>query len=250
MSAQILEQDTIKELMVDREFKNLIPPLSEEEYQLLEDNIVKVGCLNPIIVWNDVIVDGHNRYEICCKMTHPKYEVKFIEFENREEAKLWIIRNQFGRRNLQPFQRIQLVLAMKDIFSKQAKEHQRAGGGAVPQKSAKPIDTREELASLASVSHDTFSKAEKIVAEASEEDKERLKSGEISINAVYTKLKKKESHQKIQTDGENLNKLIKNICDSANKLSKIEDGIPQSCKDRLQPSLEILEKIIGVAACV
>lgn len=59
-----------KTLYIDDEFKNLISPLSPKEYFQLEENILTDGCINPIITWNDVIVDGHNRYEICKNTTY------------------------------------------------------------------------------------------------------------------------------------------------------------------------------------
>ena len=54
------------ELKIDPEFVDKIPPLTAEEFQQLENNILADGLvISPIITWNDVIVDGHNRYEIC-----------------------------------------------------------------------------------------------------------------------------------------------------------------------------------------
>lgn len=88
-----------KTLYIDDEFKNLISPLSPREYFQLEENILTDGCINPIITWNDVIVDGHNRYEICKKHNIP-FKTMAMFFESRDEVIAWICKNQLGRRNI------------------------------------------------------------------------------------------------------------------------------------------------------
>ena len=73
------------DLTIDPEFRDLIPPLSEEERKLLEDSIASNGCESPIIVWNGIIVDGHNRYAVCKKRGVP-FSLQEKEFENRDTA--------------------------------------------------------------------------------------------------------------------------------------------------------------------
>lgn len=89
----------LHELQIDNEFKYLIRPLSEKELQLLEENIIADGCLQPIVVWDNIIIDGHNRYAICCKHNIP-FEIFDMTFDSREEAISWICKNQLGRRNI------------------------------------------------------------------------------------------------------------------------------------------------------
>lgn len=89
------------ELRIDPEFEEKIPPLTAEEFQQLEDNILADGIvINPIIVWNGVIVDGHNRYRIAAKHPHILFTTCEKEFADRYEAIAWICKNQLGRRNL------------------------------------------------------------------------------------------------------------------------------------------------------
>ena len=88
-----------KQLDIDAEFKNLIRPLRKEESMQLELNLVVGGCRDPIITWNNTIIDGHNRYEICNRL-HIPYSIQQIEFESRESAVIWICSNQLGRRNI------------------------------------------------------------------------------------------------------------------------------------------------------
>ena len=97
-------------LAIDPEFASKIPPLREEELKQLEENILADGVvINPLIVWNGVIVDGHNRYHILQK--HPEIQVTTYEkaFSDRYAAIAWICKNQLGRRNLTPEQRKYLI---------------------------------------------------------------------------------------------------------------------------------------------
>ena len=86
-------------LEIDPEFKTLIRPLRKDEYLQLEVNLTVDGCREPIITWNNIIIDGHNRYEICNRL-HIPYAVQKMPFENREQAIVWICSNQLGRRNI------------------------------------------------------------------------------------------------------------------------------------------------------
>lgn len=89
----------MKILEIEPEFQSLIPPLRDEEYQQLADSLIDEGCRDTLVVWGDVIVDGHNRYAICRDLD---IDFKTInkDFRSDDDAKLWIIKNQLGRRNL------------------------------------------------------------------------------------------------------------------------------------------------------
>ena len=91
-------------ITVDPEFKSNIPPLSDEEYAQLEKNILADGCRDPLVLWGQLLVDGHNRYAICTKHGLPFNTVQ-KEFASRDEALDWTDANQLGRRNLTPDQR-------------------------------------------------------------------------------------------------------------------------------------------------
>ena len=88
-------------LTIDPEFKGKIPPLREEELKQLEENILTDGVvINPLIVWDGVIVDGHNRYRILQKHPEIQFTTYEKEFPDRYAAIAWICKNQLGRRNL------------------------------------------------------------------------------------------------------------------------------------------------------
>lgn len=179
-------------MIIDQEFKNLIPPLTADERKMLEESILSEGCRDVLITWNGILIDGHNRYEICTEHGLPFQTVEY-QFEDRDEAIEWIIRNQFGRRNLPLYERARLALRLKPVIAEKAKDNQRGGqGGLLRQNSDKAIDTKKELAHVAGVSHDTIAKVEKLEALASEEVKDSLRNGTLSINEAYKELKRQQ----------------------------------------------------------
>ena len=183
---------------IKEEFKNLIPALSVEEYAQLEANILEEGIREPIITWNGYIIDGHNRFSIAQRFDL-EYKTTSKYFSSEESVKEWMILNQFGRRNLSNYQRSVLALELEEVFSKKAKENQGKRND-IKQISAesKPIETRNELSKVASVSHDTISKVKKIQEKAPEEVKAKLATGEVSINAAYKEIKKEEKKEELQ----------------------------------------------------
>lgn len=189
------------QIKIDNEFKNLIPPLTAEEYAGLEKSILTEGCRDALVLWNGIIIDGHNRYEICTKNNIP-FNTVGKQFENRDKAKEWIILNQFGRRNLSPYDRSLLVLKLKEMFREKAKENQvRTAENRVSQKSVEQkIDTQKELARIAGVSHDTIYKVEKIEQKATPEQKEKIKKGEVSIHKVFKDINREEKREAIKQD--------------------------------------------------
>lgn len=90
-------------LKINQKFKSLIPPLRVDEYDQLEQNILDEGCRDPLVIWNDTILDGHNRFEICTK-----HGIDFkttpapVYILTEDDAEDWIDKNQLGRRNLHP----------------------------------------------------------------------------------------------------------------------------------------------------
>ena len=186
-------------ITIDPEFKALIPPLLPEERKGLEESILKEGCRDALVVWkgHNILVDGHNRYEICTAHGKP-FETVEMEFASRDDAMVWIIDNQFSRRNLTPFARGELALKRKHIIAAKAKKNQlRTTENRVCQISDKQrVDTKKELAKIAGVSHDTIARVEKIVQKAPEEVKEKLRRGDLTINKVYNEIKREENRQR------------------------------------------------------
>ena len=188
-------------IKIKDDFKKLIPALTAEEFKQLEENILKDGIRDPLVLWNNYLIDGHNRFEIATRHKL-KYETKSKKFEDESQVKEWMIHNQFGRRNLSNYQRSVLALELESVFSKRAKENLKLSDGKGKQISAEvkvdPIETRKELAKVANVSHDTIAKVKKIQAVATPEVKAQLSTGEVSINQVYQDIKKEEKQDAIR----------------------------------------------------
>jgi len=182
-------------IKIKEEFKKLIPALTKEEYKQLENNCIAEGIREKILIWNGFIIDGHNRYEISLKWDL-EIQTETKHFQDEEAVKEWMILNQFGRRNLSNYQRSVLALQLEEVFSKKAKENQgaRTDISQISVKS-KSIDTQKELSKVANVSHDTIAKVKKIQAQASEEVKAKLSTGEVSINSAYQEIKKEEKKE-------------------------------------------------------
>ena len=123
-----------------------------------------------------------------------------MQFADRNDALLWIIKNQLGRRNLSAYDRSILALRLKPVIAAKAKENmlatQNNNAASACQKSDKLVDTKKELAKTAGVSHDTIAKVEKIEAEATPEIKAALRTGDLSINAAYDEIKRAEKSQR------------------------------------------------------
>ena len=140
---------------IDIQFKELIPALSEEEYKQLEANIIKEGCRDSLIAWDGILIDGHNRYEIC---TNHGLDYKTIkkDFDNREQAINWIIDNQLGRRNITLTQRDYLLGLRYKSEKKQGARTDLTLGQNVPK-----LTTAEIIGKQHGVSEKTVKRAEK-----------------------------------------------------------------------------------------
>ena len=113
-------------LKVDPEFQNKIPPLTADEFKQLEENILAAGeVYEPITVWNDTIVDGHNRYTVV--LLHPgiRWKIRDVKFADKWEAFDWMYKNQLGRRNLTDEQKTFLIGKLYE-----ARKHAHGGTGA------------------------------------------------------------------------------------------------------------------------
>lgn len=190
-----MTEKKVYELTVDSEFRDLIPPLNEEELKLLEESIVADGCESPLIVWNGVIVDGHNRYAICRKNEIP-FAIQEKDFSSRDDAMLWMLRNQLGRRNLNSYQRVELVLKFEPLVKNAAEQRMMAGKAANPVPTLAQGQTkgrtRDHLSEAAGVSHGTFAKDKKLVQSADEETKRELRAGKVTVNRACTEPLEKE----------------------------------------------------------
>lgn len=133
----------MQELKIDLELRDLLPKLDEEKEKLLEEDILKNGCISPIILWNGYIVDGHHRYKIC-QRNNLEFKTKEMQFENKQEAMIWAWTTQKARRNIDDGTLFNIAKVFRPYYEKKAKENQIEAGknfGKGFQKSEKAIVT-------------------------------------------------------------------------------------------------------------
>ena len=191
---------------IDTEFRDLIPPLTEEEFGELERKLLSEGCTEPLKLWahddQDILIDGHHRYRICqthgIDMPEPVY---IRNLQSRTDVKIWMIRNQIGRRNLSDFARTEIALMLKPLLAEKAKQNSLKGvqnlkkGEESPdrQNSATPGNgifspagrVDDQVAKSADVSRNTVQRVEKILESGNDEIIDKARSGEISINKAF-----------------------------------------------------------------
>ena len=191
---------------IDHEFKALIRSLTEAEYSALESSVLSEGCRDAIIVWrgHGIIVDGHNRYEICQK-NGIAFRVEERDFPDRQAVKVWILKNALARRNLTDGERFEVAILLKDALVQTGREKMSAGGGDKKSEAAKSglslndkadlpkeepkHDTRKEMASNLGWSTGKVAQAE-VVRKEDPEKWDEVKAGTKTVNAAYIEVKK------------------------------------------------------------
>ena len=172
-------------LTINEDLRAYIDPLTDDERAALERSLLSEGCRDALVLWGELLVDGHNRYAICQRHGIPFKTMQNETFKSIDDVHLWMIDNHLGRRSVSDFQRGVLALRKKEIVSArlaQAPSAEQAGAD-------KPVDvgppwTREVAARAARVSSATLGQIEKIQKTATPELVGAVKSGVISINAA------------------------------------------------------------------
>ena len=173
-------------IIIDPEFKSLIPPLATEEYSGLEASVISDGCRDALIVWGGILIDGHNRYEICTR-NEIKFKTVQKEFTNREDVIDWIYSNQLSRRNLTDQSRKYLM--GKQYSSRKKREGEHRGNQYTKMELAQndPVpNTAEKIGKERGVSAPTVKRAEEyskaidiIGDKCGDEIKQQILTGEI-----------------------------------------------------------------------
>ena len=117
-------------IKINKELEELIPPLSSVEFDTLETSLFKEGIRDPLVVWNDTLVDGHNRYKIA-KEYGLEFNTVSKEFDSIDDVKVWMIDNQQGRRNLTDGWKFELAQVKKELLLEKGKENLKTSTGGV-----------------------------------------------------------------------------------------------------------------------
>lgn len=181
-------------IRIDKEFESLIPPLSDDEFRQLEENCVKEGIRDALVVWkvpngDQILIDGHNRWKISAKHGGIPFQIKEMKFDLREDAKAWIIRNQIGRRNIDKWVKFDLQKLLEPIEKAEAKKRMSDGAKGTPMLAEAKGETRDKMAKQIGVSHGTYQKMKAIDDSSDEKVKQAVRSGEMSIHQGYREVK-------------------------------------------------------------
>lgn len=184
-------------IIIDKEFQSLIPPLTPEELQQLEENCVKEGIRDALIVWkqpdgNDILIDGHNRWNISVKHGGIPFQIKRMEFPDRDAVKLWIIDNQLGKRNLIPYDKTVLLLKRKEILSKIARQISNSNlkqGIAERPKLGSRGRVNKQIGDVVGMGAENVRKVETIQNSGDQKLIDDVRSGETTINRAYQVVK-------------------------------------------------------------
>ncbi|PVE43577.1 hypothetical protein [Limnohabitans planktonicus] len=186
-------------ITVLEELKAYIDPLTPDEHEALERSILAEGCRDALVLWGEVLVDGHNRYGICQKHGLPFQTVQNPRFQSMEDVHLWMIDQHLGRRSVSDFQRGVLALRKREILTERrasamaataktdataAETSSQEGPKDIAASESNPLKSRADIAKAARLSNSQVVQIEKIHKQAAPELVAAIKAGEISINAA------------------------------------------------------------------
>ena len=246
------------DLRIDEGLKAYIDPLTADEHESLERSILAEGCRDALVVWDDLLIDGHNRYGICQKHGLPFNTIQATQFKNMDDVHLWMIDQHLGRRSVSDFQRGVLALRKREIIAERraaaaaavnaAKASQPASEEAPWEGDTDPavaqalasvakvpdeaLDTREALARAARLSAGQVKMIETIQEKAAPEVVAAVKAGELSLNAaaVVATLPEEEQQAVAAEGADALKQAAKRVRDAKKK--------PKAAKPEADESVE------------
>jgi len=231
----------IKLPIIDLEFKALIPPLLPEEWEQLEQNIVlSRKCYDPIILWEGIIIDGHNRFEICMKHG-VEFRIEELELPDREAARIWMLENQLGRRNLSDVARMDMALLKEELLREKARKNlsdggRKGGSKPLPLSSKPKLETthiQETIAAEAGVSKGKLCQYTQVKGYGCPVLVGKVQSGELKVGTA---------HRLLPTE---INKQLTQVSKS---LTFFEKAIPEGTSKTENPDLYI--KIVNLTSAL
>jgi hypothetical protein len=192
-------------ITVNEELKAYIDPLTPDEHAALERSLLSEGCRDALVLWGDVLVDGHNRYGICQKHGLPFQTVQNTRFRSMEDVHLWMIDQHLGRRSVSDFQRGVLALRKRAILAERRTQAIAATAFRDEANDAleetNPLKSRTDIAKAARLSSSQVVHIEKIQKQAAPELVAAVKAGTISLNAAAAVASLTPEEQKIAALG-------------------------------------------------
>ena len=257
------------DLRIDEGLKAYIDPLTADEHESLERSILAEGCRDSLVVWGDLLIDGHNRYGICQKHGLPFNTIQATQFKNIDDVHLWMIDQHLGRRSVSDFQRGVLALRKREIIAERraaaaaavnaAKASQPASEEAPWEGDTDPavaqalasvakvpdeaLDTREALARAARLSAGQVKMIETIQEKAAPEVVAAVKAGELSLNAaaVVATLPEEEQQAVAAEGADALKQAAKRVRDAKKKPKAAKPEADESAEAAPAASAEELQ---------
>ncbi len=242
------------DIIVNEELKAYIDPLTPDEHDALERSLLAEGCRDALVLWGNVLVDGHNRYGICSRHGIPFQTVQNTRFQSMEDVHLWMIEQHLGRRSVSDFQRGVLALRKRAIVEARRRAEQEqlrreSEGEAAPSAAQGQADadsppwepapklSKADLAREAKLSASQVTLIEKISAHAAQEVIEAVKAGEISLSAaaVVASLPEEEQRAAAQGGRSELKEAAKRVRESRRKPRAAVEPMADA-NDATQPS--------------
>lgn len=264
-----------EEIVVLPELKAYIDPLTPDEHDALERSILDEGCRDALVLWGNVLVDGHNRFGICQKHGLPFKTIQNERFQNMEDIHLWMIDQHLGRRSVSDFQRGVLALRKREIIAERRAAAAAAVNAAKAESSAEApwdgdtdpavaqalantpkvpdqaLDTREALARAARLSAGQVKMIETIQEKAAPEVVAAVKAGELSLNAaaVVASLPVEEQQAVAAEGADSLKQAAKRVREAKKKpkadkpaaTDDAQDAAPPASPEELQARVAELE---------
>ncbi|MDO8905589.1 plasmid replication/partition related protein [Hydrogenophaga sp.] len=227
-------------ITVNEDLKAYIEPLTPDEHEALERSLLAEGCRDALVLWGDVLVDGHNRHGICQKHGLPFKTVQNPKLQTLEDVHLWMIDQHLGRRSVSDYQRGVLALRKREIVAERRARAQALANETRPSHGAieadeddaalhaaaqaavlepKPLQSREDIARAARLTSSQVGLIEKIQKQAAPEVVAAVKAGELSLNAaaVVASLPMAEQQAAVQTGRDGLKQVVRQVREARRK---------------------------------
>jgi len=262
----MMDKNNTSEIIIDEEFKLLLPKLDKVTFEGLEKNILAYGVRDPLVLWNGILIDGYNRHKICTTHNLPFHTIS-MEFPSRDAVLQWIVDNQLGRRNLNPvetshfrgiyFNAAKRIQGTNNQHTQKSENHQ-SDGFQNKFSTAREVGKKFNVSSATIERDGRVANALGVIADISPEANEKILSGEVPVDRSklqrLSKAPKEEVEEVVRqinagTYNRNDHRVRKTQGDGSSVLGKTQDPGQASTKGAIimRTEKEVLDLIIDTA---